>query len=111
MRTIRVLRDIESPKDHDCFLAAITVSGIKRWVFWMRKAALVRQSTRLASMQLRDEPLVHPYDAPTPSKSFIRTAVEYTLDAHLPECRGTHDAGFDGDIKCRIRERVCPTRE
>jgi hypothetical protein len=55
---------------------------------------------------LESIPLVDTKNATTPSKSFVRTAIEDLFDAHLTKRRGTHDTGFDSDIKGSLCERV-----
>jgi len=90
-RSIHVLRDIEPPEDHDCFLATISVCRIELRVLWVCEA------------------LVNPKDTPASSKSLICAAIEHSFDTHLTECRSTHDTWFDGDIECCISERVCST--
>lgn len=62
----------------------------------------INTSTRV----LESIPLVDTEDATTPSESFVRTAIEDLLDAHLTKRRGTHDTGFDSDVKGSLCERV-----
>jgi len=52
--------------------------------------------------------LVNTENAPAPSESFVRAAVEHAFDTHLTECGGTHDTRFDGDVKRCVREGIRP---
>ena len=62
----------------------------------------ISTSTRI----LESIPLVNTKNTTTPSESFVCTAIEDLFDAHLTKRRGTHDTGFDSDVKGSLCERV-----
>lgn len=50
--------------------------------------------------------LVDAEDAPASAETLVAAAVEHSLDAHLAQRRGAHDAGLHGHVERRVRQGV-----
>ena len=64
------------------------------------------RQNKYAALQRKLLLFADPKHAPASPEALVLAPEENLLDAHLAECGRTHDAGLDGHVQRRLRERV-----